>query len=341
MVYAAAVRLHQHLHQWGILTQKTFVFPIINVGNLSVGGTGKSPHIEYIHQLLKKHYTHIAIISRGYRRKTKGLQILTANSTALDVGDEPLQFKIKYPQTTVAVAEKRATAIDHLLQSNNPPDCILLDDAFQHWGVQVPINILLSTFYAPFFDDQPLPAGRLREFSNGYKRAQIIIITKCPQQLSTQQKEHYINQIQALSHQHIFFSHFEYQALYRLGKPNDLIDCALLKDQSVCLFTAIASTQYLKQFLQEQNCTITSISFSDHHHFSEQNLLALCQQASNKLIITTEKDATKLYPYSNFIAKHQLSIYVLPIKVAFAEEEAQRFEHILLHQLSTIGMQKA
>lgn len=336
VVYATAVKIHQQLHKRGFLAQKKFRFPIINVGNLSVGGTGKSPHVEYIHRLLSFHYDKMAIISRGYRRQTKGLQILTTKSTALDVGDEPLQFKYKFPKTTVVVSEKRAPAIDYIIQSEHPADCILLDDAFQHWAVQVPINILLSTFDAPFFDDKPLPAGRLREFPKGYQRAQIIIITKCPQQLSSNQKETYIKKIKPLPSQEVFFSHFAYQALYLFNAPSQAINLGIIKDKTICLFTAIASTQYLHLFLESQGCIIKQISFPDHHHFSEENLELLIKQDADTIIITTEKDATKLQQHQLFIEQHQLKIYVLPIQVAFDNREAQRFEATLLNLLEAI-----
>lgn len=332
LLYGNAVRLHRAFYRHGILVSKSFDLPIINVGNLSVGGTGKSPHVAYFNKLLASSFT-TAIVSRGYHRKTKGVQFVLEDSSVLEVGDEPLQLKQKFPRTTVVVAEQRALGIEAILEKNKASNCILLDDAFQHWAIQADVDILLTTFDQPFFEDRVLPMGRLREFRQGYQRANIIIVTKCPPSISAAQKAIFIQKIKPLSHQAVFFSYFQYQSLYELLDVNKRKGMAELQGQKITLLTAIATTSYLETYLQSYTSAVTHLAFLDHHYYTEKDLEKIKDTAKGGLIITTEKDATKLKVHQSYIEREGLTIYVLPIEVVFAFDEAKLLEGILLSQL--------
>jgi tetraacyldisaccharide 4'-kinase len=215
MLYGTVLGLRTFCYRTGLLRSTSFDIPTISVGNLSVGGTGKTPHIEYLIRLLSP-YIQVATLSRGYGRKTEGFRFVEQNSTPQEVGDEPLQFKLKYPDVPVAVGESRSFAIPQLLQKNGHVRTILLDDAYQHLAVKPYLNILLTDYARPFTHDLVLPAGMLREWPSGYQRADIIIITKCPNTLSTQEKAKWIAEINPYAHQKVFFSKFEYKTPYPL-----------------------------------------------------------------------------------------------------------------------------
>lgn len=317
------------LYQYGILKQHRFSLPIINVGNLSVGGTGKSPHVEFFHHLLTPIYRP-AIVSRGYHRTTKGVRIVTMATTALEVGDEPMQFKINFPDTTVVVAEQRALGIQEVLRISPTVNCILLDDAFQHWGIQATVQVLLTTFEEPFVNDWVLPMGRLREFRSGYKRADIIIVTKCPPTITTKQRNSYLQQIDNLKHQQIFFSYFNYQAPYALLNPKQTLSLDILKDAAILIVTAIAKTKYLEQFMCSHHLEPTYLCFPDHHHFKPADLDQIKKQGKGKYILITQKDATKLIAHQEYFQAHKLAIYVLPIEVEIAFGEAVLLKKRLL-----------
>jgi tetraacyldisaccharide 4'-kinase len=332
LLYGSVVRLHRALYSRGFLESKSFDIPIINIGNLSVGGTGKSPHVGYFNNLLSPSFT-TAIVSRGYNRKTKGVQFVLENSSVRGVGDEPLQLKQKFPKTTVVVAEHRASGVEAILKQDKSIDCILLDDAFQHWAIQAKIGILLTTFDAPFFVDRVLPMGRLREFKEGYQRADIIIVTKCPPSISQAQKERYIQGINPLPHQSVFFSYFQYQSLYQLLAVKERKEIEEVQGQKITLVTAIANTNYLETYLSSYASNIEHLRFLDHHYYTKKDLEKIKRIAKGGLIVTTEKDATKLKVHQSYIEKEGLQIYVLPIEVAIAFEEASLLKEVLLKNL--------
>ena len=332
LLYGNLVKLHRAFYQQGFLVSKSFNFPVVNVGNLSVGGTGKSPHVAYFNNLLASSFA-IAIVSRGYHRKTKGVQLVEENSLVENVGDEPLQLKQKFPETTVVVAEHRALGIQAVLEQNKSVNCILLDDAFQHWAIQAKVKILLTTFDQPFFEDWVLPMGRLREFKQGYQRADIIIVTKCPPTISLAQKAVFIQKINPLPHQDIFFSYFQYQSLYGLLNKEKNKEIKTIRGQKIILVTAIANTSYLEVYLKSYTSTIEHLRFLDHHYYTKKDLEKINRMAAGSLIITTEKDATKLRVHQSYIEEEGLQIYVLPIEVTIAFDEAELLKKILLEQL--------
>jgi len=329
LLYGCIVFLHRLLHRIGFLQTAQFDIKVINIGNLSMGGTGKSPHVEYIHQIVAP-FCKTAIVSRGYKRKTSGVKMLSEDSKAIDVGDEPLQFKLKFPATPVVVAEKRAAGIQYLLETSPDINCILLDDAFQHWAIQASSQVLLSTFDQPFFNDWVVPTGNLREFRSGYKRADIIIITKCPSDISEAQKKNYLQKIKPNSYQKVFFSYFEYQNLYALADSTKIIDLHKLNDKDILVVTAIAATNYLEQFVNANSKSAEYLRFSDHHYFSATDMETIKSKGTDKVIITTQKDATRMIEHLDYIHKHQLDIYILPIEVKIAFGEADKIKKEIL-----------
>lgn len=330
LLYGSLVKLHKGIYQLGILPSKSFDFPVLNVGNLSVGGTGKSPHVAYLNQLLSPLFK-TAIVSRGYHRQTKGVRLVEQNSLAEEVGDEPLQLKQNFPNTPILVAEHRVLGIETVLKQDEKINCVLLDDAFQHWRIRANVQILLTTFEQPFFEDWVLPMGRLREFKSGYRRADIIIVTKCPSNITPVQKAYFCRRIQPFPHQQIFFSYFKYQTLYSLLDRPRTRAVETLKGQDITLITAIANTSYLEEHLLSYVKSIQSLKFLDHHYYTQKDLEKLKRIAQNQLIITTEKDAVKLKMHQTYLEKEGMEIYVLPIEVEIAFNERQMFKTSLLN----------
>ena len=308
-----------------------FSVPTIGIGNLVVGGTGKSPHIEYLVKLLSP-YIEVASLSRGYGRKTIGNREVLQNSTSEEVGDEALVLKMKYPDLGVFVGAQRALAIPELLQKKPGTDVILMDDIFQHRSVVPFENILLTEFELPYYNDFLLPVGALRETTNGAKRADTIIVTKCPPVITLEQENEILAKLNPLPHQKVFFSTFNYGHPYRLFQPNQRI--ALTEKMDVVLFSAIAGTDYLMNYLKTKAGMIHSFEYPDHHFFTNQEMGSLKLsyddlKAEQKLILTTEKDAVRLALHRKYIVDNQLPIFILPAEVSFIGSNGHLFdEHI-------------
>lgn len=297
-----------------------FSVPTIAVGNLSTGGTGKTPHIEHLIELLQSHYS-IATLSRGYGRKTRGFILADTSSTAEDIGDEPMQFFTKYPHISVAVGEQRIVALPQLLRHRAQTDLVLLDDAFQHRPIQPGLNILLSDYHRPFYQDWLLPLGRLRESRQGYQRADIIIITKCPPNLSPEEQTQIIRKIKPLPNQEVFFSHIEYQDLQYYPQRSP---ASIAKHQAVALLSGIANPQPLLDYLRCLSQKVSPIYYPDHHRYSSDDISRIierCQRHNIEHIITTEKDAMRLIPHIHTINQSGIHLLVLPIKMRFIQDE--------------------
>ncbi|OWY22361.1 tetraacyldisaccharide 4'-kinase [Sphingobacteriales bacterium UPWRP_1] len=323
-LYAGIVLLRNKLYDWGVFSAVSFKIPVISVGNLSAGGTGKTPHIEYLVQHLRSG-RRIATLSRGYKRQTKGFIIAGKHSNALQIGDEPMQLKTKFPDVTVAVGENRAAAIGQLLRQQPPPEAILLDDAFQHRKVNPLLSILLTDYHCLFTQDLPLPAGRLREPACGYRRADIIVVTKCPPQLTAQQQQAIKIQINPLPHQIVLFSHLSYGNPYLIANPAR--QTLLTRQTAVLLVCAIANTKPLLQYVQAHAGYTETLFFADHHYFTPANLQEVTKrfdnmQAEDKIILTTEKDAMRWLLLKTETQYHNLPIYCLPVNVVFFEPDA-------------------
>ena len=294
LIYDFVTRIRNYCYDFGLFKSIHFDIPIIAVGNLSVGGTGKTPLIEYLIRSLQHKYK-IAILSRGYKRKTKGFIFLDHTHTSEDVGDEPLQFFKKFKKINVAVDENRVNGIQKLKQKE-PLDIILLDDAFQHRKVKASCYILLTKYEDLYTDDFILPTGNLRESKNGAKRAHIIIVTKCPTALTSEKKEEVIRKLNVSSEQHVFFSNISYHKKTS-GKLN--IPTEALSDYEILLLTGIANPTPLVSFLKEKGSKVHHLKYSDHHHFTKKEIDVITAKfdaltSKKKILLTTEKDYMRI-----------------------------------------------
>ncbi len=287
IVYWSVTTIRNFLYDNEIFKSKTFAVKVICVGNLSVGGTGKSPMIEYLIDKLKDKYQ-LAVLSRGYKRKTKGFYEVSVDNTTEEVGDEPLQFKRKFPEQVICVDADRRNGITKILTTYPATDIILLDDAFQHRKVKADYNILLTTYDRPYFKDYLLPLGRLRESRSGAKRAHSIIVTKCPSSLTEHQKNNYKKQIKLLNQQNLGFSSIKYSE----NVKNDSSDLPLSGFDDFILITGIANPKPLLKFLKEHQKTYQHHAYPDHYHFSEKDIEQF--KIFDKPILTTEKDYVRL-----------------------------------------------
>ncbi|MEO8774171.1 MAG: tetraacyldisaccharide 4'-kinase [Gelidibacter sp.] len=304
-VYYLVTWLRNKLYDLGIKKSTSYNFPVICVGNLSVGGTGKTPMIEYLIRLLKDD-RQIATLSRGYKRQTKGFVIADKNATANTIGDEPFQFYQKFQDIVVSVDGDRVHGISKLTALPNPPEVILLDDAFQHRKVTAGFHVLLTSFDHLYTDDILLPTGDLREPRGGAIRADIIVVTKCPEKLSEENKNKIRGKLNPLEHQEVFFGHIGYSKFIRSNK--DHIDLESLKNRPFTLVTGIADPKPLVAYLKSLELQFEHLKFKDHHDFSENELKDLKQKP---LIVTTEKDMMRLEPHF----KIDDAVYYLPIEM--------------------------
>lgn len=327
-LYGVGVSIRDFLYRRGLLKGVEFNLPVVSVGNLSVGGAGKTPHIEYLIRLLKD-YLNVATLSRGYKRKTKGFLRVQRNMNAEQVGDEPLQFKRKYPDITVTVSESRTFAIPQIVQEQPDMQVILLDDAFQHRSVKPGLNILLTEYSFPFTRDYLLPSGRLREWRSAYERADVIIVSKCPPEISVEEKKALTEEIKPFPHQRIYFSYYGYQSPYFIYNPKYRVK--LEEDVDVLLICAIARTDYLVSHLDKHVNSISILEYEDHHFFTETDVRRLQgsfekMESEKKLILTTEKDAMRLDLHRKFLVEQKLPIFALPVEVQFHFDEGEKFD---------------
>ncbi|WP_308427720.1 tetraacyldisaccharide 4'-kinase [Algibacter mikhailovii] len=308
-IYFLVTWLRNKLYDLGIKSSKSYDFPVICVGNLSVGGTGKTPMIEYLIDLLNEEFK-LATLSRGYKRKTKGFQLANKDSTADSIGDEPFQFYSKFKDLTmVAVDSNRQHGITRLRASK--PEVILLDDALQHRKVKAGFNILLTTYKKPYYKDIVLPTGDLREPRSGANRANIIMVTKCPNRLMDDEKNDILKRIKPKSYQSVFFSSIVYSD--KLFSANDSLLLNELED--FVLVTGIANAEPLVAFLKAENLTFEHFNFKDHHDFTQDDIHVFANKAR---ILTTEKDFMRLKKFDSIAHK----LYYIPISIAIDNELA-------------------
>lgn len=343
-LYGMGVCLRNKLFDWRWLRSKSFDVPVICVGNLAVGGTGKTPHTEYLIKLLLREKLHVATLSRGYKRKSKGYVLATAESSVRKIGDEPYQIKNKFPDIGVAVDENRCHGIKQLLQLENPAvDVVLLDDAFQHRPVKAGLNILLTDFHRLFCEDALLPAGRLREPAGGKNRAQIVIVTKCPDNIKPIDFNIITKRLQLYPYQQLYFSRFRYGKLMPLfpemgENRKERISCK--GDEQVLLVTGIASPAPLVEEVKSYTPNVKLLAFGDHHDFSAKDLQLIegefsQLEESKRLIITTEKDATRLKNHPALSEALKPYIYVLPIEIEFLQNQQHIFNQNIIGYVRT------
>ena len=330
-LYGIGVGFRNQLFNIGLLKQHDYDIPIISVGNITVGGAGKTPHVEYLIRLLKDKVK-VAVLSRGYKRKTHGYVLANDSSTVTDIGDEPYQMKQKYQDVHIAVDKKRVDGIAHITgdAETNDTDVILLDDAFQHRYVKPGINILLVDYHRLIIYDKLLPAGRLREPQSGKNRADIVIITKCPKDLKPMEFRVLTKAMNLYPYQSLYFTTIEYESLTPLfAKEKSTIEKEALEDKHVMLITGIASPKQIIIDLKPHVKEMTTLAFSDHHQFKSKDIMKINETFNaikgEKIIVTTEKDATRLEQFDGLSEEVKQNLYVLPIKVKFMINQEEEF----------------
>ncbi len=334
-IYGIIVWIRNFCYDNNILKSKEFDIPIISLGNISVGGTGKTPHAEYVFKMLKEKYS-VAILSRGYKRKTRGFKLVKEKNTALEVGDEPLQIKLKYPEAIVAVDAKRKRGIEILLKKYPELNLIILDDAFQHRKVKPGLSILLNNFNNPISKDFLLPLGRLRESKSSSFRAHIIFITKCPESLKPIERRIMQKEMDVLPFQYLFFSTMKYKdmvAAYKESMSGEIINLEKLSDYNLCLFTGIAKDNEIQEYLKTKSKSVKHIRFSDHKNYKTKHLEKIKREFENipepRILISTEKDYVRFKNNNIFPDELKKYYYYIPIEVDLiaSEDEQKKFNN--------------
>lgn len=335
LVYEAVTFARNSRYDKGAASSFRADFPVISIGNITAGGTGKTPHTEYLTRLLSGRYR-IAVLSRGYGRRTKGYIEVSVGANALQVGDEPLQMSRKFPDVTFAVCENRAEGLQRLTHSTHP-DAVILDDAFQHRAVTPSLNILLINWNRNIMDDMVLPAGLLRESASGRRRADIIIISKCPDNLSPGQMDIERKRLQCSDSQKVFFSTMEYDGLVPFDASSPARSLNSITDRSsVIVATGIASPGPIIRELSKRTADITPLTFSDHHSFNDRDIARIGRavneaRLSDKIVITTEKDAARLQDMHISPELRRL-IYILPVRVRLIDGQSD-FDNIIINHI--------
>lgn len=318
LLYGLITGIRNKFYDWGIFSSKSFDFPVISVGNLSVGGTGKTPHVEYLVKLLKDEFN-VATLSRGYKRNTKGYIEATVNSTTHEIGDEAVQKKQKFQDVVVAVDERRVHGIKQLKSDYPEIDAVILDDAFQHRAVKPGLQILLTDFHKLYPEDFPMPMGSLREFRSGAKRADMIVVTKTSSTLSPITVRRIAGLIKPRDHQKLFFSFIKYGSLTPVPGLKNLPELSKAVS-TVLVFAGIANMYPLVDHIKKMANQVEVLRFGDHHKYIATDLSKIRETfdnifTKNKIIVTTEKDAMRLFfPKIPDILK-DLPIYYIPIEI--------------------------
>ncbi len=330
LIYGAVILLRNFLFDKKILRSATFNFPLICVGNIAVGGTGKTPMTEYLIELLQQNYA-TATLSRGYKRKTTGFAIANATTTALEIGDEPMQFHEKFSNITVAVGEERFEAIPQILHERPQTEVIILDDAFQHRSVKAGLNILLTEYKNLYSRDLMMPAGDLRDVKSSSKRAQVVIVTKCKTNIDVEEKSAIAKELNLQPEQQVFFTEILY------GQPYNIFNktvYSISESSDLLLIAGIANPKPMKNFLAEHVHSFDMLHYPDHHIFSSTDLKDILKhfnkiKSTDKIILTTEKDAVRLKKFEKELG--EFPVYALPIKMNFLFNEAAAFNEIVMN----------
>ena len=334
-LYGLGVGIRNTLFDLGMLKSRSFDVPVISVGNITVGGSGKTPHVEYLIRLLHNKYR-VAVLSRGYKRKTKGFILADENSTMSDIGDEPYQMHTKFKDVSIAVDRNRCNGIERITtdEKTKDTDVILLDDAYQHRYVKPGINILLVDYHRLIIYDKLLPAGRLREPKDGKTRADIVIVTKCPKDLKPMSFRVLTRAMNLFPYQQLYFTCLQYGNLHALFGKGTRSLSDIKPDEHTLLITGIASPEQMVEDLSPYCKNITSLRFSDHHRFKAEDIEKInetfASMPSPRLIITTEKDATRLECMEGLSEDVRNNIYTLPIEVKVMLDQQEKFDEVIL-----------
>lgn len=332
LLYGIAIYIRNWLFDLGILKSHSFSTPTICVGNLTVGGTGKTPHIEYLVNLLQNNFS-VATLSRGYKRKTKGFLLANPASNAHDIGDEPMQIKLKFPNITVAVDENRVRGINNLLESNPSIDVVLLDDAFQHRYVKAGLNILLTDYNNLIYKDYFLPVGRLRDSIVQKRRANTVIVTKCPANLKIAEQKAIAAKLKLSEKQELYFTSLKYGSLKPVFDDKNIDENSISNCQIIAL-AGIANPIPFFEYLKNEYTVCDIMQYSDHYHFTETKIRAIFEKFSmhpNKpgAIVTTEKDAARIKVFKELPIEMRSAFYYIPIEVDFLNAQGNDFNNKL------------
>lgn len=340
-LYGCAINLRNWMFDVDILHSRKFEKTVISIGNLSVGGTGKTPHTEYMIRMLQELGYKVATLSRGYKRKTKGYREVVEGESAETVGDEPLQMAMSFPKALVAVCEDRCLGVENI---GDRADVVILDDAYQHRYIHPKLNILLIDYTRPAYYDKLLPAGRLREHFKGKKRADVVIITKCPKNLTPIDIRVVRQNVQLMPWQKLFFTSLRYSnptALFDEAKRGPYIKLnTLYTIEHTLLITGIGHPEQMLDDMQHYCGKIKALHFRDHHAFDENDAAMISEvyhrlPATDKLILTTTKDAMRLIPIADKLSlKVRQNIYVLPVKIEFMFGQSDEFKQIILDTIN-------
>ncbi len=333
IIYGLVTCIRNKLFDWNILPVKSFDVPVIAIGNLNVGGTGKTPHTEYLINLLQAQDYKVAVVSRGYKRKTKGFVLATEESNAQDIGDEPYQMKKKFPSLILAVDEKRVRGIENLLSLFPDIDVFLLDDAFQHRWVKAGFNILITNYFQPFNKDFLLPAGNLRESRSGARRADLLVVSKSPVVLSPIVRKEFVQHIKQFHSNEILFSKVRHQKIKAF--PGLDIPTGIDRVKNIILFTGIADPYLLETYLRKYCDYLDTIHFPDHFDYSLKDIDVIKERfirnfSKNKILVTTEKDVGRLLKKEIVESIKELPLYYVPIEIEFQGEDKERFDNKIL-----------
>ena len=339
LLYGFATGFRNFLFNSKILKSHTFNIPIICVGNLTVGGTGKTPHTEYLTDLLRTNFK-VAVLSRGYKRKTNGFRFADDNSLADDIGDEPLQIFRKFPDITVAVDSKRVQGVQTILKEKPDTEVIILDDGFQHRSITPGLSILLSDFERLIIKDDLLPYGNLRESLRNIRRADIILITKSPESISPIQRRLLVKDINKAPYQNLYFTFIKYKdpvnVFDNIVPALDISVESKKADRGIVLVTGIANPKLFLDYLKKSFNEIIHLSFSDHHRFTLKDIEKIQESwksltSSLKYVITTEKDAARLREFANIAEPIRSSYYYIPVGTDFLNDDKDEFDNLIVN----------
>jgi len=338
LLYGLITGIRNFMYNTGIISSVEFPVPVICVGNITVGGTGKTPHTEYITALLKENFK-VATLSRGYKRKTHDFRLASENSGVSDIGDEPMQIYRKFPDIVVAVDKNRVNGVKKILETNPQVEVIILDDAFQHRRITPGFSILLSDFERPLRSDHMLPYGNLRESKENMRRADIILITKSPENLSPIQRRIIVKELNKAPYQNLYFTSLSYLSPLPVfageGAAETIPDLSRLAGSGVVLVTGIANPGPLKEHIMNLSTELIHLSFPDHYNFKEKDLVSI-SDAYNKLtspikyLITTEKDAVRLREFVNIAEHLKQAFYYIPVGIFFLNDDKTEFDNIIV-----------
>lgn len=338
LLYGLITAFRNFLYDSGILRTTSFPVPVICVGNITVGGTGKTPHTEYLISILRANFK-TAVLSRGYKRKTDDFRIASSTSDVNEIGDEPVQIFRKFPDVIVAVDKNRVNGVRRIMEVVPQTDVIILDDGYQHRSIKPGLSILLSDFERPLIRDHMLPFGNLREYRSNSRRADIILVTKCPKNLNALQRRLICKEIGKATFQSLYFTTFSYRTPRPVfGNHNTAgagLDLAKCSECDVVMVTGIANPGPLKEYIRKFFRNITELNYPDHYSFNEDDIRDIITKFNNlesttKYIITTEKDAVRLRNYEDKAEAVKSSFYYIPVGISFLNDDKEEFDKLVM-----------